>query len=188
MSGAPPAFTQLIPTRDEAGDLFSGVLNAAKPRPIKWSWTEKAAMGIALFSGAVVIWTVCEVLLGHRDRAAGGYVLLLFILIPAARLRFPVMPDFAKLKLLRFAEVTVGRVVWLGEAPIRGIGSKGLIVYAFLDGIGRGFMGQGVDHTGSLVMGAPVAVFYEASDPAWNVALECSRFGIDVPKGQLTKL
>jgi hypothetical protein len=187
ISGAPSAFAQLIPSREEAGDLFSGILNVARPRPVQWSWAERAAMAIGLFIPTAAIWTAYEMLHGNQDKGGLGILLLILVLYPAIRTRFPVVPAFSKLRLLQFAEVTVGRVVCVGKSTGGGINSNSLILYAFLDGAGRGFIGQGVDHTNSLGTGAPVVVFYEALDPARNVALECSRFTIKAHKGQLIR-
>jgi hypothetical protein len=186
ISGAPSAFAQLIPGREEAEDLFSGVLNVGKPRPIKWSWTERVAVAIAALVATVAIWIAYEGLKGNHNGEAGGIALLAVILYTAARLRFPIVPALSKLRLLRFAEVTVGRVVCLGKTTRGGIGSNSLVLYAFLDGAGRAFIGQGIDYTDRLATGAPVVIFYEALDPTRNVALECSRFTVKVPDAHLT--
>ncbi len=183
ISAAPRAFAQLIPSRDEAEDLFSGILNVAKPRPVKWSWTQRAAMAVALLIAAIVVWIAYEALLGSREEETVGFaVLFALIFYLTIELRFPIAPAFSRLRLLRFAEVTVGRVVCLGKTMGGAHRSESVISYAFLDGAGRAFIGQGIDYTDSLMEGAPVVIFYDALDPTLNVALECSRFTIKVPK------
>jgi len=146
-------------------------------------------MAVALLIVAIVVWTAYEALLGSRDEeAVGSVVLFALIFYLTIEVRFPIAPAFSKLRLLRLAEVTVGRVVCLGKTMGMAHGSESVISYAFLDGAGRAFIGQGIDYTDSLMEGAPIVIFYEALDPTLNVALECSRFMIKVPKGSLLKV
>jgi hypothetical protein len=177
----PDAFAKLIPSHEEAEYLFSPVLHLPKPRSIRWSWLARVSTVLLLLFTAFAIWNAVS--RGSTDQQGINRkgVLLMAVLLPSMVFGLQTMAGASNRKLLRMGEVTVGRVVCqetLGEAQQRPFSS---IIYAFVDGGNRPFVGQGTDLTQNLGEGAPIAIFYDPLDPSQNIALECSTSTVKLP-------
>jgi hypothetical protein len=177
----PDAFAKLIPSHEEAEYLFSPVLHLPKPRSIRWSWLARVSTVLLLLFTAFAIWNVASRSSTNLQGINRGKVLLMAVLLPSMAFGLQTMAGASKRKLLRMWEVTVGRVVCqetLGEARQRPFSA---IIYAFVDGGNRPFVGQGTDLTQNLGEGAPIVIFYDLLNPNQNIALECSDNVVSLP-------
>lgn len=176
------AFEKLIPSQQESTDLFGDLLNVAAPRPITWNWRVKLAL---LFGGlllSLLLWFAPLLRNGiNTDENAAIVMALLVLLWPTVILSCVALPDFSKSRLLRFGDVTVGRVVWQRRIDRGRNGSVSVVFYAFVDKANRPYIGQGQDYTDNIGQGAPIVVFYDPLDPDRNIGLECCRSTIRVP-------
>jgi hypothetical protein len=170
------AFAKLIPSRQEAGDVFSSVLNVPRPRPIEWGWPLKAAAALLVLILTFSIWaTYAFGYSGNRSGLRDETVPVMFLLALGLLIGLQVVVELPKWRLLKVGEVTVGRVVYQRRVVRGRRGSISSIVYAFVDGGSRPFIGQGRDYTNKIGAGAPVVVFYNPFDPSRNVSLECCK-------------
>jgi hypothetical protein len=171
------AFLKLLPSQEEARDIFSNVLNIEKPRPIKWNWRIRLTVAGVFLTVFAAVFLVGYFSLGsgNREDYPGAIVVMIFLVWATALIGAPVIPDLANRKLICEGEIAVGRVVHQRTIS-RGRSSWSSIHYAFVDSANRGFVDDGVDYSDTLGEGAPVVIFYDPLDPNQNVALECSRF------------
>jgi hypothetical protein len=179
-SNSAGSFVRLIPTGQEADELFSTISSVPKPRPIRWGGSLRIAVVLLSLITLLVVWIAYSVLDQGID-AGDARVVAVFLLCLGLVICIPVMPEFRRSRLLKAGEATVGRVV-CKQRMVRGRRSSiSSIHYAFIDRAGQPFMGAGRDFTVKLQEGAPVVVFYAGHDPNHNVALESCRSRVKLP-------
>jgi hypothetical protein len=176
MPSAPVAFANLLPSREQAQDIFGVLLNVPKPRPLRWNWRIKLAVTLLAIVASLAIW-IPLASLGPEDLKGAMTVLFLLTWV-SAMVSFPVLSEISNRTLLASGELAVGRVVQQ-ETVQQGRSTWSAVFYAFVDGGNRGYIGRGTDFSDSLAPGAPVIVYYDALDPNKNIAMECSRLTVN---------
>jgi predicted RNA-binding Zn-ribbon protein involved in translation (DUF1610 family) len=178
-SCAPAPFIALIPTPEEAQDLFGNVLSAARPRPLTWLWPARIGVAILLFCLVIDVWSLISIRAVSKGDWTAAFTVAIFVTGIALVFGLPLLPDLSKRGLIQLGEVSVGRVILQTQV---GAGRNSWVStsYAFLDAAGRGFIGQGVSYDDGLGKGAPLVVFYDSLDPNRNVAMDCSRIKVKI--------
>jgi len=171
--GADAAFLKQLPSGAEAQYIFPKAFQVPAPRQLVWTRRMTGAVIALLATACFFAWTAMA-------RASTGETFVPAVLMVLSgwltlMLSIPLITQWSNRTLLCSGDVTAGRVIHEAIVP-RGRQTYSVIFYAFADAAGRGFIGRGTDYSGTLAVGAPIVVYYDASNPAENVAAECTTF------------
>jgi hypothetical protein len=173
-SGGPAReFTKLIPSRQEVETRFPGVLDAARPRHVQWTWRTWA------WPVLILIWMMFVA--SQWDKGGLEWTDLLGVLaVFCAVFGKLEVQTYREWKLFILGESTPGRVIC--QRPVSdGRYSSSIIFYAFEDASNRPFVGEARDSAMTIKEGDPLVVFYRLSDPNRNVVLDGYDFTIVAP-------
>jgi hypothetical protein len=171
--GADAAFLKQLPSGAEAQYIFPKAFQVPAPRRLVWTRRMTGAV-IALLATAC-FFVLTAVARGSTGETRAPAILMILSGWLTLMLSIPLVTQWSNRRLLREGEVTAGRVVYQKQIS-SGRSTWSLILYAFADAQGCGFIGRGRDFSDSIATDAPVLVYYDRSNPAENVAAECTTF------------